>query len=402
MELYNLRVTETDSHLELACDALSETARDGPFSMWYQFPPDCKEVGLVAEPFLVALLIPCMRQKENLIVHAPISARLLESLETAMDILSSWNPDLSPISIEADETHVPERTGEEVGCFFSGGVDSFYCLLKNLERHPHDRDSVTHLIILKGYDIGLNDEDDSLWTQALSNAERVAHELGKSIIPIVSNVRVHTDQYTSWGRYPSGDLWGPNLHGSILASFGLCLNRSFRRIIMAAGYSYRELRPWGMHPLLDPLWSTETLEFFHDGAECRRFEKITRQVAKSPVALQILRVCWENPDGSYNCGECEKCLRTMMALEITGALEQCTTFARPFSLERFQRMILSEHVRSLYEELIPGAVQAGREDLVNVLKRSLRNRKTIPMRIKRELERFKRRIAGGSESKTRI
>src|SRR5262249_59102310 len=42
-----------------------------------------------------------------------------------------------------------------------------------------------------------------------------------------------------------------------------------------------------------------------------------------------LRVCWENPDGAYNCGRCEKCLRTMINLLIAGALDRCPTFPLP-------------------------------------------------------------------------
>ena len=132
MELFNLRMTETDGYLELACDALSETARKGEFTIWYRFPLDCQEVSLVAEPFLAALLVPCMRQKENLVIHAPISARLLASIETVMDIACSWNPELSRISIEADEIFELDCTGGRVGCFFSCGVDSFYSLRKNM------------------------------------------------------------------------------------------------------------------------------------------------------------------------------------------------------------------------------------------------------------------------------
>ena len=73
------------------------------------------------------------------------------------------------------------------------------------------------------------------------------------------------------------------------------------------------------HPALDPLWSTEAVEVVHDGAETRRVDKVAA-LAASPLALRYLRVCWENRGGAYNCGRCGKCMRTMVDLDLAGAL----------------------------------------------------------------------------------
>ena len=35
--------------------------------------------------------------------------------------------------------------------------------------------------------------------------------------------------------------------------------------------------------------------------------------------MNHLRVCWENPDGSFNCGRCGKCTRTKVGLALAGA-----------------------------------------------------------------------------------
>ena len=51
----------------------------------------------------------------------------------------------------------------------------------------------------------------------------------------------------------------------------------------------------------------------HDGAEARRCDKL-RRLAESAPALKGLRVCWQ--DAGFNCGRCEKCLRTMIALHL--------------------------------------------------------------------------------------
>jgi len=50
--------------------------------------------------------------------------------------------------------------------------------------------------------------------------------------------------------------------------------------------------------------------------------------------MRWLRVCWQNKELAYNCGRCEKCLRTMIALHLAGALSRCRTFNRPIDVQR--------------------------------------------------------------------
>jgi hypothetical protein len=60
------------------------------------------------------------------------------------------------------------------------------------------------------------------------------------------------------------------------------------------------------------------VEAGEDGADMSRFEK-TRLVAAWDAGLQNIKVCTRNWPGA-NCGECEKCLRTMLALTALNAL----------------------------------------------------------------------------------
>jgi hypothetical protein len=391
MRLDNFRVTQAENHVELACDATPETSGAPPFTIWHRFPSECQGVSAVAEPFLTALLVPCMRQKEDVTVHGRVSAKLLASVGTLMDIFASWDSSLSRISIDADETYAADRGGNCIGAYFSCGVDSFYTLLKNMEEHPRDENSITHLLIMRGFDLNLTEEHDALWDRLVRTAEHAARETGKRLIPVVTNAREHIDQYT-WGRYPPGDLWGRCAHGGLLASIGLSLGRDFSMIIVPASYSYAQLFPWGSHPLLEPLWSTEALEVAHDGCECARTQKIARQIARSPLALEILRVCWSGTD--YNCCTCEKCLRTVIALDLVGALDRCRAFELPLSRETCIRLRIQKDKDLVYwSELAAEAGRAGRADLQKMIELCLSNPKTVPRRIKREFDRFVERIS---------
>ena len=95
------------------------------------------------------------------------------------------------------------------------------------------------------------------------------------------------------------------------------------------------LIPWGSHPDLDPLWSTERTFLRVDGAEVTRTEKVTA-IAASPIAPSRLKVCWR-ADIEANCGRCEKCVRTQCALAIAGALERAPVFLQPLTVRRHYR-----------------------------------------------------------------
>jgi hypothetical protein len=139
----------------------------------------------------------------------------------------------------------------------------------------------------------------------------VAAETGTTLLPVVTNVRREGGLLASW----------PMLHGAAMASIVLALGSAFRRMLIAASTTYDKLYPWGSHPVLDPLWSTEAVAFVHDGCELNTIDK-TRVVAESPLALATLRPC---ASGAYNCGVCLKCLRTMLDLTLCGQLEACQT-----------------------------------------------------------------------------
>jgi hypothetical protein len=104
-------------------------------------------------------------------------------------------------------------------------------------------------------------------------------------------------------------------------------------VYIAASTTYDDLFPWGSHPLLDPLWSSEALEVIHDGCAVSRVDKV-RGLAGCDVALDSLQVCSAQDRVTYNCCRCEKCLRTMVALEIAGVLSRCRTFPERLSLLR--------------------------------------------------------------------
>jgi hypothetical protein len=269
-----------------------------------------------------------------------VSSRLLRSLPTIMDIYQAWKPELARVDVVATDVAEPRSAGMSCGLFFSGGVDSFYSLLKNDASGSGD-EPISHLVLVLGFDIRLHNR--TLFEQIATRAAEVARGAGKQLVIVETNVRSLSDGIASWDLY----------HGGPMAGVGLALGGLWHRVLVASSYAYQELHPWGSHPLLDPLWSTESVAIVHDGCEATRLEKV-RRISTSDLALASLRVCWENEDTQYNCGRCEKCLRTMIALHVAGVLHRCSTFARPLTPEAVRRIttIGSEYGAIFLRELL--------------------------------------------------
>ncbi len=307
------------------------------------------------DALLAALLLPAMRAGEDLVIEAAVSPRLREQAQSIMDIYQAWVPGLRlarrPNIVAPEATPVPSRGG--TGLFFSCGVDSFYSLLRRTGAQPAAGEPASNdlsLVLAYGFDIRPGNRP--LFEQIARSAGRVADETGRPLVIVETNVRSFSDARVGWDFY----------HGAALASMGLLLGGLFDTVVIPSTHDYAELVPWGSHPLLDPLWSTETLRFVHDGCEASRTEKV-RHIAVSPLALATLRVCWPDWSEEYNCGRCEKCIRTMLALHLAGVLPRSETFPPTVApaLVRSLQLVTGESSARFLEDLLH-ALEAREED----------------------------------------
>ena len=189
---------------------------------------------------------------------------------------------------------------------------------------------------------------------------KIGLHFDKRVIEIETNVGLFLDSY----------LLSLYSHGAFLSSVGHLLSSFFCLIYIPASYTYADTNRllWGSHPRVDPLWSTEALGFIHDGCEATRVEKAAL-IAKSDVALNSLRVCFVGHNLPYNCGRCEKCIRTMINLHCVDALDRCTTFENQLNTKHIEKMRLYNHgVRLLIEENLQALKNRPDDrDLYNVL-----------------------------------
>lgn len=257
-----------------------------------------------AEVAACATLLPAMAAKPNrLEIHGAVSPRLRSGLGSLQEVFYRWIEDaeLLELSVEVAELAV----GTDRALFFSGGVDSFHALRKH-------RDEVDLLVYVEGFDVSLDDR--GLRSEVRSTLEAAAETAGLPLTVVATDIRTWSNPRTAWAMY----------HGSALATVAHLLRPRIGSVIVPSSKAYEEMEPWGSHPLTDPMWSG-AVEIIHSGAESSRIEK-TVAIAEDEIARQSLRVCYWNTGQAYNCGRCEKCLRTMTTLAGLGVLEHFKTF----------------------------------------------------------------------------
>ena len=283
-------------HVDLRHSNAGQTlsARVDGERVWFRFPP-----GLHIEPradaFLPAALFEAMIRDVPIVVtgEAAISARLAAALPSIQAIFSCWNPDLKVVAIEAATSKATRYLTGAV-CCFSGGVDSTY----SFARH---RDQISDLLVVQGFDNWKSERD---WKQSAAERGRLADAQGVRLIAVESNVRAFIERRRIY--------WGLTL-GSVLGGISTALAPV--RFFIPASWTWRDLHPYGSHPLTDPLWSTEATEVVHDGADASRSQKI-EFIADHPSLLDQLQVCWNST--AHNCGKCPKCIRTSAVLHMLG------------------------------------------------------------------------------------
>jgi len=358
-----VQLREEPPDLVAAC-RLEGAGLDLPATYWLRCPAAYGSAVLAGgDAFLPVALLVAMRYRRRLVFEPSVSAALLAATPRIMALYRDWSAagpvPLHPVEITATPAVRP-RCGTASGAFFSCGVDSFYSLLRNVARYPEtDARAIRYLVVVHGFDIW-GHHPPALFETTRANTAAVAHALGRAILPVATNVR----------ELVSGLDWGAVAHGAGLASVGLLFGQLFHTIYVPATTALARLyiKPLGSHPALDPLWSTEAVEVVHDGAETRRIEKV-RAIAASTLALQYLRVCWENRGGAYNCAQCGKCMRTMVDLELAGALKRAETFPHAVDLHAIEWLYRppGRGGREAWLDTLSEARRLDRQDLVEAI-----------------------------------
>ena len=300
------------------------------------------------EALLASMVLPAMAVGEDVRMDVPVSPRLLAGLEKIIRINAEWHHKLHAVRVRVPSREETPATGGEVASVFSGGLDSFYTILRARD------DPITLLFTVVGFDLRF--ENRAFAPSIVSRLRAAADALGRRLVLVDSNAYEIGHKYLVHAEH----------HGAFLAAVALGLCGVRRCYVPSSWTLWRSLPPSGSHPATDHLWSTERLEFVHDAAEMSRVEK-GLAVGGDPILLDHLRVCVRRPD-LYNCGRCAKCVATALNLEVAGTLERCATLG-PVTAGLIGRTRMGGAYDEVFRELL---LYVRDPDMRRAIERSLR------------------------------
>lgn len=358
MKISNLRAEKSGQRTKFLATATWEDSSRAPVDLFFEIPSEFGEaLSVNANAFLTGTLVSAMEAGEKRIaIDGDVCPRLHAGLLTIVELMRHWYGG-GAIAIEARalQKSVDHDTAPRAGLFLSGGIDSLVTLQRNRLLFPKTHpESVRDAILLYGINFDSDDAPET-FAHALEELAAVANDADLTLIPVYTNLRRDLNQDVG--------VFLHKTNGAMLAATAHVLNRRLTAMSIASTHDIPNLKPWGSHPLVDPQYSSFDMRIHYDGVELSRIEK-TRLVAEWEAGLQNLKVCPVQWPGK-NCGRCEKCLRTKLALLALGALERTSAFAEKDITEEEVRTIRAgKNFHFYYRELLDPLRAAGRDDLV--------------------------------------
>ncbi|HUI06225.1 MAG TPA: hypothetical protein VL486_04400 [Verrucomicrobiae bacterium] len=391
MKIENLREERTGDRARIAAtikwEDCDRPTRDVYFETTTEFAGAlCCSV----EPFVLAGVLPALWYGEQrLHADGEICPDMRNGVITAMSVIRHWyGLKRGLVRIEAPSRSRPlaDSVVPRAGFFATGGVDSLATLRGNrLNFPPSHPGSIRDGVVIFGLEV----EDAAAFELVLKLLRSLAGAADFTLVPVYTNERYLEPD---WG------FWIDVFEGAVLAAVGHALRRRLTEISIASSFDIANLHHLASHPMLDPFYSGHELRIHHDSAALSRLEK-TRLLADWDVALRHLRVCnavEHYQAGRLNCGRCEKCLRTMIALLIAGKLDQTHVFQQTELSEELVRevAVLGRTNFRFWPELIAPLEQMGRHDLARGVRYAL-DRYEGGLGWKGALRRFDRRRLNG-------
>jgi hypothetical protein len=211
-----------------------------------------------------------------------------------------------------------------VGAGISCGIDSFH-VLANQEKSPYKSLNITHLAFNNVGSHGIGAHAKKLFAERKNRVKLFCREFGFNLVESDSNFAEAFDQehlltntYSScFAVYALQKLWRTYFYASAHTVFEFSLVNNEQK-----DTAYYDL-------LLSDMLSTPGLRIYSEGATLTRLEK-TREVVKYAPSYRYLNVCIRSAE---NCGRCDKCIRTLLALDLLGKLEK---YREVFDLRQYR------------------------------------------------------------------
>ena len=270
-----------------------------------------------SDAFVVAILHYAIMNNHDIICEAPMNEDLYYQISTyTIDALTKWSPNMHKIMLksEIDSQRLP--CAGKVGTGISCGIDSFHALALHADIKMN-RHRITHLLFNNTGSHGEGVAAEKLYNERRNRIESFCSQYGFDLIELNSNIK---------SVFKQNHLLS-HTYTSMFSVF--CLQKLFSVYYYASGHTINDFTikdtdindPAFYDIFLLQSFSTENLKLYSEGVNLTRLEK-TKEVAKYEPSYNYLNVCVKT---SENCGKCEKCRRTLLALDAIGKIDSYTS-----------------------------------------------------------------------------
>lgn len=264
--------------------------------------------------FAVWFFLPIvMRTNQALHIRGIGTPATVKNAEAMSRVWQAWVPGSFCATRITFDHLVTRHEGPEPGrslCFYSGGIDSTYTLLKRL-RSEMSQD----LLTVHGMDYKVRDKEK--FESFLKHTSAFANCASDT------RILVETDASQLYKKFKINETYHHISHIFALAGVGFLHAKEYTDIIIAADRRLDQqfVRGYyGSNSATNFLFDDGTSRLVTDSDDVTRSEKMPL-LLESEIALRSLTFCVDKSSRPLNCGVCSKCMRTkLMFLASTGVI----------------------------------------------------------------------------------
>ena len=254
-----------------------------------------------------------MRSNADLTIDGCGSAKTIENALKMSQIWETWMP-LRFNSVNVNFSQLCDDDEHKLAsdnlCFYSGGVDSTYSLIKRQQQGK-----VQSLLTIHGMDYRYDDEKRFL--ELVKKTKCFSEKYGSE------NIFIKTNVYKEYDKYKINTRTSHVSHIFSLTGSAFIFSEHFSSITIAADYRIDQqfvVHPWGSNSATNRLFSDGSTLLETDGDDVTRSDKMPLLLT-SQEALKSLSFCVDYSQRPNNCGQCAKCMRTkLMFFASTGSV----------------------------------------------------------------------------------
>lgn len=282
----------------------------------------------VCDSVVVTFLFFAIKYDMDVVSSIPITEKLYHNIRTQI-IPQVVKCDQKAHSIDIHMPITNEKyCGKWNGTGISLGVDSFATIHQYGSDCELEDYKITHLVHLKTgahHGCGKKDEQE-LFLAENNRVRRYCEKYNYNLITIETNLhKICQERFgddfdtTHICRNLGAILLLQNYFGKYY--YASTSNLDHFRIDINKDIAYCE--KW-----LIPVLSNDNIDFYSANLAMMRSDKV-KYISDFPDTYEFLHVCWSD---EKNCGECRKCIRTMVQLDLAGKLDRYT---ESFDVEKY-------------------------------------------------------------------